>query len=152
VPHKKLLCKLDNYGIRDATLKWIGSFLSNRMRGWNCMPHCCSHCASLSKSFCSVSQSEKCLIGLHRIQSSAKSRVCDDITAGKSLINVRKRRCPRTDPWGTPLTHFSDCETLQNDLDKLAQWEQQWGMQFHPPNVILCLSHVLKHLSNSTTS
>ena len=26
--------------------------------------HCCSHCASLSNSFCSVSQSEKCLIGL----------------------------------------------------------------------------------------
>jgi hypothetical protein len=23
VPHKKLLCKLDKYGIRDATLKWI---------------------------------------------------------------------------------------------------------------------------------
>ena len=31
-----------------------------------------------------------------------------------------------------PIRHFSDCETLQNDLDKLAQWEQQWGMQFHP--------------------
>jgi hypothetical protein len=30
-----------------------------------------------------------------------------------------------------PIRHFSDCETLQNDLDKLAQWEQQWGMQFH---------------------
>ena len=28
---------------------------------------------------------------------------------------------------GTSLT-----ETLQNNLDKLAQWEQQWGMQFHP--------------------
>ena len=32
VPHKKLLCKLDNYGIRDTTLKWIGSFLSNIMQ------------------------------------------------------------------------------------------------------------------------
>ena len=29
-----------------------------------------------------------------------------------------------------PIRHFSDCETIQNDLDKLAQWEQQWGMQF----------------------
>ena len=26
------------------------------------------------------------------------------------------------------IRHFSDCETLQNDLDKLAQW----GMQFYP--------------------
>ena len=31
-----------------------------------------------------------------------------------------------------PIRHFSDCETLQNDLDKLAQWDQQWGMLFHP--------------------
>jgi hypothetical protein len=31
-----------------------------------------------------------------------------------------------------PIMHFSDCETLHSDLDKLAQWEQQWGMQFHP--------------------
>ena len=30
-----------------------------------------------------------------------------------------------------PIRHFSDYETLQNDLDKLAQWEQQWDMQFH---------------------
>jgi hypothetical protein len=36
------------------------------------MPHCCSHCASLSKYFCSVSQSKKCLIGLYRIQSLCK--------------------------------------------------------------------------------
>ena len=31
-----------------------------------------------------------------------------------------------------PIMHFFDCETLQNDLDKLAQWEQQSGMQFYP--------------------
>jgi hypothetical protein len=30
VSHKKLLFKLDNYAIRDTTLKWIGSFLNNR--------------------------------------------------------------------------------------------------------------------------
>ena len=31
-----------------------------------------------------------------------------------------------------PIRHSSDCEILQNDLDKLAQWELKWGMQFHP--------------------
>ena len=25
-----------------------------------------------------------------------------------------------------------DCQELQHDLDKLAQWEQTWGMSFHP--------------------
>jgi hypothetical protein len=32
VSHKKLLCTLDNYDIRNTTLKWIGSFLNNRMQ------------------------------------------------------------------------------------------------------------------------
>jgi hypothetical protein len=32
VSHKKLLFKLGNYGIRDTTIKWIGSFLNNRMQ------------------------------------------------------------------------------------------------------------------------
>ena len=32
VPHNNLLCKLENYGIRNTTLKWIGSFLNNRMQ------------------------------------------------------------------------------------------------------------------------
>ena len=25
-----------------------------------------------------------------------------------------------------------DCETLQADLDALAEWEQRWGMEYHP--------------------
>ena len=67
------------------------------LEGWNCIPHCCSHRASLSKSFCSVSRSEEYLIGQYRIQSSANILVCDDANAGRSLINVKKRRGPRTD-------------------------------------------------------
>ena len=32
VPHKKLLWKLNNYGIRGNTWKWVSDFLSNRMQ------------------------------------------------------------------------------------------------------------------------
>jgi hypothetical protein len=32
VPHKKLLWKLNNYGIRGNTWKWVLAFLSNRMQ------------------------------------------------------------------------------------------------------------------------
>ena len=32
VPHKKLLWKLNNYGIRGNTWKWVSAFLSNRMQ------------------------------------------------------------------------------------------------------------------------
>jgi hypothetical protein len=30
VPHRKLLMKMDNYGIRGTTWRWVESFLSNR--------------------------------------------------------------------------------------------------------------------------
>jgi len=30
MPHKRLLSKLDFYGIRNSNLKWISSFLSDR--------------------------------------------------------------------------------------------------------------------------
>jgi hypothetical protein len=30
VPHRKLLMKMDNYGIRGNTWRWVESFLSNR--------------------------------------------------------------------------------------------------------------------------
>jgi hypothetical protein len=60
------------------------------LEGWNCMPHCCSHCASLSKSFCSVSQSEKCPIGLYRIQSSELDQTWN--TAQPSGHHILKNR------------------------------------------------------------
>ena len=30
------------------------------------------------------------------------------------------------------ISSSQDCQELQHDLDKLAQWEQTWGMSFHP--------------------
>ena len=53
----------------------------------------------------------------------------NDLPAGVSL-----QTCPTADDGilYRPIRHFSYCEDLQNDLDKLAQWEQQWIIQFHP--------------------
>ena len=39
-----------------------------------------------------------------------------------------------------PIRHFSDCEALQNELDKLAQWEQQWACNSTLPNVTLSVT------------
>ena len=39
---------------------------------------------------------------LYKIQSSAKRRTDDLILSGRSLINIKKRTGPKTDPWGTP--------------------------------------------------
>ena len=39
---------------------------------------------------------------LYKTQSSAKRRTDDLILSGRSLINIKKRTGPKTDPWGTP--------------------------------------------------
>ena len=39
---------------------------------------------------------------LYKTQSSAKRRTDDLIFSGRSLIKMRNRTGPRTDPWGTP--------------------------------------------------
>ena len=39
---------------------------------------------------------------LYKTQSSAKRRTDDLIFSGRSLIKMRNRIGPKTDPWGTP--------------------------------------------------
>ena len=57
-----------------------------------------------------------------------------------------------------------DCKALQEDLDTLSDWEQRWGMEFHPEkcNVLSCTTsrnpvrfnyklkgHTLEHVDSS---
>ena len=48
VPHKRLLHKLDFYGIQGSALFWISSFLSNRTSGcrWRVLRCCTGHLRS----------------------------------------------------------------------------------------------------------
>ena len=39
---------------------------------------------------------------LYKTQSSAKRRTDDPIFSGRSLMKMRNRTGPKTDPWGTP--------------------------------------------------
>jgi hypothetical protein len=78
VPHKKLLRKFDNYGIRGNIWNWI--------------------------SICRVTHSLWFSIVRYQIQSSANKRVLDETDAGTSLMNTKKSSVPRIYPWGTPLT------------------------------------------------
>jgi hypothetical protein len=69
VPHKKLLRKLDNYGIRGNIWNWISAFLNNRQ--------------------------QQVVLDYFFIW---PKRVLDEIDAGKSLMNTRKSSSSRTDP------------------------------------------------------
>ena len=73
------------------------------MSGLNSIFHCPAQLVILSKSSVSCS-CVSCIFRtlIKRDESSAKSRMFDDILSVRSLMYIRKRSGPRTDPCGTP--------------------------------------------------
>ena len=51
---------------------------------------------------CKIRQSVGDSVFLYETQSSAKRRTDDLMFSGRSLIKMRNRTSPKTDPWGTP--------------------------------------------------
>ena len=118
VPHKKLLRKLDNYGIRGNTWNWVSAFLSNRMQ-------------------------QVALDGEVSSQLPVVSGVPQGSVLGPLLFLIFINDLPASVTSKTrlfaddcilyrPILKQEDTVTLQNDLNNLAEWEKMWGMQFHP--------------------
>ena len=118
VPHRKLLRKLDNYGIRGDTWKWVPAFLSNSMQQVVLDGEVSSQMPVVS----GVPQGSVLgpllfLIFINDLPASVTSKTrlfADDCILYRQITNQH------------------DCITLQQDLDHLAHWEDMWGMQFHP--------------------
>ena len=118
VCHKKLISKLEYYGIRENTLKWITSFLNNRQQ-------------------CVVVDGE---------QSSylpVKSGVPKGSTIGPTLFLIYINDLPDFVESNVHLFAVDtvmylsidsqdSCNQLQADLNNLELWEQDWLMSFNP--------------------
>lgn len=118
VPHRRLLGKLDHYGIRDHTHRWIKSFLSGRTQ------QVIVDGATSEKAPVISGVPQGTVLGpllfllfINDLPDSVTSRTrlfADDCIVYRDIQ--------------TP----ADCEQLQHDLDSLSQWEAKWGMSFHP--------------------
>ena len=118
VCHTKLLTKLDYYGIRNNTLKWISCFLNNR---------------------------KQCVV-VNGTQSSylpVLSGVPQGSVIGPSLFLIYINDLPEyvdstvhlfADDTVMYLTvHNEDhCAQLQRDINQLEIWENHWSMNFNP--------------------
>ena len=114
VSHEKLLFKLHHCGVRGQVLHWIKAFLSN-------------------KSWTVVLESEK----------SSQVTVTSGVPQGPILFLVFINDLPEhikskvmffADDTAVYLavSNLEHAQILQEDLDRLAKWSLEWGMEFNP--------------------
>ena len=136
VPHRRLLYKLDYYGITGSTHKWITSWLSERRS---------------QKVVLDGKASDPVLVLSGVPQGSVLGPVLFLIFINDLPENIRSSvrlfadDCVLYRNIESPM----DCQIVQDDLNSLAQWDTDWQMKF---NVAKCHSmgvtrhHPVKHI------
>ena len=120
VPHKRLLHKLDYYGIRGSTNKWINSWLSGRTQQVVLDGQATDPVPVSGVPQGLVLGLILFLIFIKNLPDNIRSSVhlfADDCVLYMNIYLIQ------------------DCLTLQEDLTSLGQWEANWQMQF---NVVKC--------------
>lgn len=118
VPHRRLLHKLDHFGVNGSIHQWISSFLVGRQQSVNLQGMKSRPVEVIS----GVPQGTVLgpllfLMYINDLPDGLKSNVC--LFADDCVIY-------------RPIASTSDCETIQDDLKRLEEWEQKWMMSFKP--------------------
>ena len=118
VSHWRLAIKLNNYGISGSVNKWIGNFLNNRTQRVVCNGETSDWAPVLS----GVPQGSVIgpilfLIYINDLPDEVKATV--RLFADDTIMYMT-------------MTCEFDSKQLQEDLNKLAAWEEKWKMKFHP--------------------
>ena len=118
VPHKRLLGKLHYYGVRHQVLMWIGCFLHDRHQKV-VLEGSCSQASPVTSG---VPQGTVLgpllfLAYINDLPLAVSSHIrlfADDCIVYRTINNA------------------SDATSLQQDLNRLQEWEKTWQMTFHP--------------------
>ncbi len=135
VGHARLVRKLHHYGIWSKTNKWMESFLANRnqtvvLEGER------SDESTILSGIPQGSVLGPCLFlfYINNIPNNITSRV--RLFANDTVMYLTIRS-------------ITDGNTLQSDLQKLAEWERKWQMEFHPGKCqVLSITrnkHIIEH-------
>lgn len=118
VSHNRLIKKLDHYGISGLTNSWIHDFLSGRKQRVvvnGVSSEECSVTSGVPQG--SVLGPSLFLFYINDLPNNIKSQV--RLFADDTVVYLTMK--PK-----------SNNIVLQNDLDKLIEWEEKWKMEFHP--------------------
>ena len=118
VPHELLKSKLHGYGVNKSTMNWIDSFLSDRQQS------VVVNGAASSKEAVASGVPQGTVLGpilfLVHINDIADSVTSEIRLFADDCVCYREINDP------------SDCQRLQEDIDKLGDWADRWGMRFQP--------------------
>ena len=118
VDHKRLLLKLHHFGINNAVITWIGSFLSNRTQRVVLEGEESDTCPVMS----GVPQGSvlgTCLFLLY-------------VNDMPDMIESYIRLFADDTIMYLTVSNQADSQALQSDLSKLETWESEWLMAFNP--------------------
>ena len=145
VPHKRLLCKLEAYGVSGTLLNWFKAFLCDR-RQRVVINGTASDWAPVLSGVPQGSILGPLLFILYindlpnNLQCNIKM-FADDVAVYKSIVTRE------------------DCDMLQHDLSSISLWCQDWQMNLQPPKCeALCISNKKNliyynyHLCNNSLS
>ena len=128
-PHRRLAYKLEYYGIRNDILQWITAWLSGRTRKLVINGVCSDHAPMLS--------------GVPQGSVLGPILFLVFISDLPDIINFTVRLFADDSVLYRNIRRSEDQQILQDDLNKLAQWEEAWIIRF---NVAKCHSmRVMKH-------
>ena len=123
VPHKRLLLKLKNVGIRGRALKWLESFLTNRRQRvilrngsstWNWVKSGVPQGSILGPLLFLVYVND-----MPDVISSTAKMFADDTKVYREIRIV------------------DDCYDLQKDLNSLSAWSQKWLLRFNATKCVV---------------
>ena len=118
VPHERLLVKLGHYGIRNNTQSWIRSFLSER-----------SQRVVVDGE---ISQPAPVISGVPQGSVLGPILFLIFINDMPECVNAKCRLFADDTIIYQNITNTDDSQNLQNDLNALSTWADQWGMAFNP--------------------
>ena len=135
VSHKRLLNKLDQYGITGKMKSWIHSFLTNR-----------TQFVQVNNS---ISNSDKVLSGVPQGSVLGPTLFLlyindlPDCVTSKTLIFADDTKIFK------PITSPNDIKMFQADIDSLHEWSSQWGLKFNSSKCVhlhIGIKHDFNHI------